>query len=212
MMKNRILIAIIFLVFTAIVIYTLSGGEETDATYKSKLDIERKDTNRFMRNSDESPFPESEKKAFKGLNYYEPNQKYRVKAKVKPAIGNKILLIPTTDGKDRKYIKYGFAEFEIDGKAHQLLLLQDFEDKNRKDLFLAFADATNGNETYGGGRYLDVKIKKANQKVVEIDFNKAYNPYCVYNYNYSCPLPPKENILEIAIEAGEKNYELKEFK
>ena len=75
----------------------------------------------------------------------------------------------------------------------------------RGTLFLAFADATSGDETYGAGRYLDVK-KVPGATTVTLDFNKAYNPYCAYSDNFSCPFPPKENILSIPIKAGEKVY------
>ncbi len=71
-------------------------------------------------------------------------------------------------------------------------------------LFLPFTDLTNGNGTYGGGRYIDLEIPKGDTMV--IDFNKSYNPYCAYNGKYSCPIPPKENDLNIAIKAGVKNY------
>ena len=75
----------------------------------------------------------------------------------------------------------------------------------RGTLFLAFADVTSARETYGAGRYLDIK-KIPGATSIELDFNKAYNPYCAYNENYTCPLPPKENFLKVAILAGEKNY------
>ena len=76
---------------------------------------------------------------------------------------------------------------------------------NRGKLFLAFADETSANETYGAGRYLDLKKVPAATSI-ELDFNLAYNPYCAYNDSYSCPFPPAENILRIAIRAGEKKY------
>ena len=71
-------------------------------------------------------------------------------------------------------------------------------------MFLPFLDATNGVETYGGGRYLDMKVPKSNEVI--IDFNKAYNPYCVYNHEYSCPIVPLENELDVEINAGVKKY------
>jgi uncharacterized protein len=207
MLKNRIVIIGILIVFISIVIYTLKGGEETYEKYASKLEIERKETNRFMRSSDESPLSPEEKKVFKGLNFFAPNPKYKVTAKLVPVEMGKLYMIPTTDGQERKYVKHAFAEFELEGNKHRLLLLQDYNKKADNELFLPFSDATNGRETYGGGRYLEVKIKKKDQKIVELDFNKAFNPYCVFNYSYSCPLPPKENILSIPIYAGEKNYD-----
>ena len=75
---------------------------------------------------------------------------------------------------------------------------------NENEIFLLFNDLTNGNETYEGGRYIDFDFK--NSKRIEIDFNKAYNPYCVYDIKYSCPIPPKENKIPLRILAGEKKY------
>ncbi|MCK5678470.1 MAG: DUF1684 domain-containing protein, partial [Flavobacteriaceae bacterium] len=83
----------------------------------------------------------------------------------------------------------------------KLILTTDYEDY----LFLPFTDKTNGESTYGGGRYLDLKIPDGDTTV--IDFNKAYNPYCAYNHKYSCPIPPKANQLDVEINAGVKAYE-----
>jgi hypothetical protein len=73
-------------------------------------------------------------------------------------------------------------------------------------LFLPFNDASNGKTTYGGGRFIDLEIPAAGNKTIEIDFNKAYNPYCAYNHNYSCPIPPDENNLNILVNAGVKDF------
>jgi uncharacterized protein (DUF1684 family) len=75
----------------------------------------------------------------------------------------------------------------------------------RGTLFLAFADATSANETYGAGRYLDVKKIPGASSII-LDFNQSYNPYCAYSEKYSCPFPPRENVLKIAVRAGEKKY------
>lgn len=106
------------------------------------------------------------------------------------------------------YDKYGTLTFELDDKTYKLSVYQSHSLRNNKKyknyLFLPFTDLTNGNETYGGGRYIDFTIPDSD--VVVIDFNKAYNPYCVYSDKYSCPIPPKENHLPIKITAGIKNY------
>jgi uncharacterized protein (DUF1684 family) len=78
------------------------------------------------------------------------------------------------------------------------------QEEYRDYLFLPFADLTNGEETYGGGRYLDLTIPTGN--TILLDFNKAYNPYCAYNPKYSCPLVPKQNRLDIPIIAGVKAF------
>ena len=76
----------------------------------------------------------------------------------------------------------------------------------RNELFLPFKDKTNANGSYGGGRYIDIKISDIENGKVILDFNKAYNPWCAYSDGYSCPIPPKENHLKIAVTAGEKEY------
>ena len=88
--------------------------------------------------------------------------------------------------------------------VYQNLLLRETEEF--KDyLFLPFADLTNGEQTYGGGRYIDLSIPDKDSII--INFNTAYNPYCAYNAKYSCPLVPKENHLDYSIEAGVKKFE-----
>ena len=90
----------------------------------------------------------------------------------------------------------------LKGKRINLILYK--KPKNKNEIFLLFNDETNGNETYSGGRYIDLNFKNA--KRVEIDFNKAYNPYCEYDIKYNCPIPPEENKLPLKILAGEKKY------
>lgn len=206
MARNRIVLFIAFIVLSVIFYYSIENGEESDEAYAAKIELKRKENHSFFRNSEESPLSSEEKKLFKGLQYYPADKKYRVTAKLTPVKANKMLIVPTSNGEDRKYIKHSFAEFELDGQWHKLLLLQNFDKKDGMELFLAFADATNGEETYGGGRYLDLALFKPGAKQVTLDFNLAYNPYCVFNYDYSCPLPPQENLLDIPIHAGEQNY------
>jgi uncharacterized protein (DUF1684 family) len=83
--------------------------------------------------------------------------------------------------------------------------MQSLDESDMRNFFLAFADETSGKETYGGGRYLNVRQDGKNS--ITIDFNLAFNPYCAYNPDFACPLPPRENILEIALPVGEKNYD-----
>ncbi len=122
-----------------------------------------------------------------------------------PIEAKKIREVPLTDGSTERYVEHSFAEFELGGKTNKVLLLQAVSESDMKNFFLAFADQTSGKETYGGGRYLNVRQDGKNS--ITLDFNLAFNPYCAYNPEFACPLPPKENILDIAIEAGEKNYD-----
>jgi uncharacterized protein len=158
-----------------------------------------------MKDSEESPFKDS-LAHFTSLSYFEPDIKYRVNAEIEPIRNKKMLVLPTSDDKEKKYMEYAYATFKLDGVENKLLILEIVDMGPYKGtLFLAFADETSARETYGAGRYLDLK-KVPGAATLTLDFNKAYNPYCAYSENFSCPFPPKENVLKIAIKAGEKNY------
>ena len=201
---KKFLPIIVVLVAGISVIYSLQGGESKEA-YIERIQEERQRTEGFMRSNPESPFaPDSIE--FKGLDYYAPDPDYRVRARLTPIQSQKLLQMPTSTGEEEKYIRYAYADFDLNGQPQRLLLLQPFDSQTM--LFVPFADATSGEETYGGGRYLDLEMPpRTGGKTIELDFNKAYNPYCAYNASFSCPLPPKENMLDVAIRAGEKAYE-----
>jgi uncharacterized protein (DUF1684 family) len=109
----------------------------------------------------------------------------------------------TTSGADRKMIVAGTFQFRLQGVSHRLIAYK-YLDPSIKELFIPFKDLTSGVDTYGGGRYMDLEVNNNSLAEVRLDFNKAYNPYCVYNENFVCPIPPKENNLLIEIRAGEK--------
>ena len=117
------------------------------------------------------------------------------------------VIFPTSSSKMKRYIKYAKASFSLDGKKHALILYRMTEVKKpeyAKLVFLPFTDLTSNNETYGGGRYLDLEITE--DKTMMIDFNLCYQPYCAYSHNgWSCPIPPKENFVNAKIMAGVKN-------
>ncbi|MEM6845218.1 MAG: DUF1684 domain-containing protein [Bacteroidota bacterium] len=203
---NKIVIITIGLVIAGILAYSLQGGESTD-DYTERILKERENIRNFLRGSDESPFA-PDNIPFKELNYYKPDPAYRVNARLERIKDHKLLTLPTSDGEEEKYIRYGYATFEINEKSQKLLVLEPFDQQRPPILFVAFADATSGEETYGGGRYLNVEMpSRTGQKSLELDFNLAYNPYCAYNPTFSCPLPPRENVLDIPIPVGEKNFD-----
>jgi uncharacterized protein len=116
----------------------------------------------------------------------------------------------TTAGKVKSYLKYGELHFVLNNKKLQLNVYQNtafLRHPLYKDyLFIPFKDLTTGETTYGAGRYIDTRLSDIVQDKMLIDFNKCYNPYCAYKMGYNCPIPPKENFLEIAILAGEKVF------
>lgn len=193
----------ILLGVVAIGLYVFFSGHK--ASYEDNITDLRKNKDDFLRLSPDSPIEDKEN--FEGLNYFPPNPLYKIKAKLEfiTDTSNKTLTLIRSDGKKDNYLRFANAHFKIDQKDYSLLLLKNMEDQDSRHLFLPFKDLTNGNETYGGGRYLDLEYKD-NKDFIFIDFNLGYNPYCTYNYRYSCPIPPKENKLQVPIEAGEKIF------
>jgi uncharacterized protein len=206
MKSSKVIPVILILAVVAFAIYSMQGNKATTSEdYVKFIQRERTEMEAFMKNGTGSPFSQ-DSILFEGLNFFPADVKYRVKAKLKPIDDKKVVMLSTSDGKEQKYLEYAFTEFELEGIENRLLILEVMEmGPQRGKLFLAFSDETSGRETYGAGRYLDVKKVPAATSV-ELDFNLAYNPYCAYNDKYSCPFPPKENLLKVAIRAGEMNY------
>lgn len=201
--KNTILFLITLVVITIIMVYSFQGGE-TAAEYVERIKEVREEKNDHFKTSEESPLSDEMKQQFDKLTYFTPDPAYKVTARLRPINSQKLMVLPTSDGKEKKYVRYAMASFSLQGKELQVLLLKSMEDDNPDRLFLPFKDKTNGDETYGGGRYLDLELRRENQ--ITIDFNLAYNPYCAYSSGYSCPLPPSENYLDIPVPAGEKSF------
>jgi uncharacterized protein (DUF1684 family) len=170
-------------------------------TFQKKLDFEFAD-------KDESPLTVEDRKVFKALEYFPISAKYFVIAQFTRTENEKTFEMKTTKEIRPIYVKYGELAFTIDEKTFKLNLYKNIElskmEEYKDYLFLPFSDNTNGKESYIGGRYIDMKVPKGN--TVAIDFNTAYNPYCAYNYKYSCPIVPLENVLDININAGVKKF------
>ncbi len=143
--------------------------------------------------------------SFKGLDYFDFDSGYQVVATFKKSKGKKFEM-PTSTERLPVYRRYGYVTFTIDDTELTLEVYQNIEHRKHEEyrnyLFIPFRDGTSGKESYGGGRYLEVLMPEG--KELELDFNLCFNPYCVYSDRYSCPVPPKENTLEIGIKAGEK--------
>lgn len=203
MKSKNILILGVFLVILASVVYTLTGTESPEV-YIDKIEKERERQFKFIRYNIGSPLTELQKEEFTKLNFYPIDPAYKVKARMVPLENKTMVELPMTDGSIEKYVKHSYADFILEGKSLRLLLLQSVNEPDRRNFFLAFADGTSGKETYGGGRYIN--LRQDGQSSITIDFNLAYNPYCAYNPDFACPLPPRENILDIDIQVGEKDY------
>ena len=170
------------------------------SAHRSQQNIEKLD-------SLSSPLKKEDRESFKGLEFFKADKSYAINCKFKKKIGE-VFDMATSSGQIRKYRKYGTLKFKLNGEKFKLSVYQNMSlmkiPMYKDYLFVPFTDNTNGESSYDGGRYVDFKIP--NYKIVELDFNLCYNPYCSYNDGYSCPIPPSENYLNTKIEAGEKAY------
>ncbi|WP_313100802.1 DUF1684 domain-containing protein [Epilithonimonas sp.] len=165
----------------------------------------QKELNAEYLNPKKSPLRGDNLKNFKKHPFFPINLKYRMTANFIKTENPVPFELPTSSGKFKQYQEYGKATFDLDGKPFTLTLYQSLDlmkmEKYKDYLFLPFRDETNEKETYGGGKYMDLKIPSGNEIV--LDFNQSYQPFCAYNaFDYNCPIVPEENKLPIRIEAG----------
>jgi uncharacterized protein (DUF1684 family) len=165
----------------------------------------QKNKNAYFQDPNTSPLRPKEKKKFNGLDFFTPDSKYQVNAFFRESVTKDTIQMKTNTGSVTSEIRYGNLFFELNNRQYVLPVYREVGAEDDY-VFLPFTDLTNGDITYGGGRYLDFTFPL--KETVLIDFNKAYNPYCAYNPKYSCPLVPSVNHLDIAIIAGEKSFEL----
>lgn len=168
--------------------------------YQQKLNASYKDASK-------SPLKKKDLKGFKGLDFFPVDSTFIVIATLVKIANAPTFEMATTTDRKPLYKEYGTLNFTLKGKACELTIYRsqdDLRDEKYKDyLFLPFTDATSSNESYGGGRYMDVMTTSENTDgTIELNFNNTYNPYCAYNDKYSCPLTPRKNHLDIEIKAG----------
>ena len=153
----------------------------------------------FRKGSD--PIPEARKSELLPLAYFPIDPDYDVPASLEPSDDPTILEVPTSAGTPRKMRKAGTLVFSLKGQPLRITAFHDLTTPPNH-LSVMFSDLTSGTETYAAGRYLDLDQNATG--FYELDFNRAYNPYCYYNVGYECPYPPPENRLKIPIRAGER--------
>lgn len=144
------------------------------------------------------------------LRFFPPDISYRVFARVVPTQDTQKFDMHTYSGKVRPYRKYADLHFTLNNRPLRLEIYQSLDllkkEEYKDHLFLPFKDLTNYESTYGGGRYIDLSLKDIDNDFIELDFNKAYNPWCAFASGYSCPIPPDANKLDTPIPVGEKLY------
>ena len=168
----------------------------------------QKELNAEYADAKTSPLLLEDLKSFQTLDFYPANAQFFVVAKFIRTENEKPFEMKTTTTRKPVYVKYGEAHFTLDSQNFKLNIYRNIELSKKKEykdyLFLPFSDLTCGNESYIGGKYIDLEIPQAD--TIVIDFNTSYNPYCAYNPKYSCPIVPLENDLKIEIRAGVKKF------
>ncbi len=199
-------------IFSFLICFTVVSNAhslEVDSSYIKEIKNYQQSIDSTYRSESESPLEKKDKKKFIGNSYFTIDESYKVEATLILTPQARPFEMKTSRTRTHSYRKYGVLKFEINGAELRLSVYQSeshkTSEKYKDFLFLPFKDRTNKFTTYGGGRYIDLKIPKGDKII--IDFNKAYNPYCHYNPSYSCPIVPRENNLLVEINAGMKKYE-----
>lgn len=196
---KKFLFLILFL--SASISLAQENKPETSKEFQDNLNKEYADEK-------ESPLMKEDLATFKELDFFPIDKKYVILATFIRTKKEKVFKMKTSTSRLPEYKKYGELYFTLNGKELKLNVYQNMDLIKKEGyedyLFLPFSDLTNGKESYIGGRYIDMRIQDG--KTWTIDFNKAYNPYCAYNYKYSCPKVPLENDLPIEIKAGVKKF------
>lgn len=169
--------------------------------WRERIETQRKQKAEYFRDHPHSPLAQAE---FEGLSYFEIDESYRFVLPLHTNDDPETITVETTADGEQEYLRHGEFRFEIDGES---VTLQAFRPPGEERLWVPFRDETNGDETYGAGRYID--LEPDTHETADgwiLDLNEAYNPTCAYNTAYECPLIPMGNWLDIRVEAGEKDY------
>jgi len=180
---------------------------DTAEGYVDELEANRAEKDQFFDEHPQSPIPPEERDDFDGLDYFDPDLAYRVEATVSTADPPQPVEMETSDGRTVRYLHVATFAFELEGESYELAGYRQPDDDSG-GFFVPFRDKTTGQQTYKGGRYMELEPEGeiADGHEVVLDFNLAYNPFCAFSETFSCPLPPEENWLGTTVEAGERDY------
>jgi len=170
--------------------------------YPDQIAAWHAEKDRFMRESSESPVPADKRASFPPLPYFPVDADYRIPASLELAPAGAAVDMPTSTGQRRKMRHLGTLQFTVKGQRLSLGAFAEADDTSGRRLFVPFGDLTNGVETYPGGRYLD--LERTASGVYDLDFNRSYHPFCLFNPTYDCPYPPPQSRLKVPIRAGER--------
>ncbi|WP_431158763.1 DUF1684 domain-containing protein [Winogradskyella poriferorum] len=185
----------------------LLGCTQKKESLKGESEWQRQ-KNAIFKDASKSPLKPKDLKRFNGLDFFKVDSTFIVNATLQRTPNSKWFNMKTTDDRLSKERVYGILNFRLKNKNYTLSVYQGEENMQTEGyedyLFLPFLDDTNGDSTYGGGRYIDLRIPEGD--TIQLNFNEAYNPLCVYNEKYSCPLVPRNNYLNLRVTAGMKNF------
>jgi len=197
-----------FLQLLFIFIPVITYAQNADSTAIEDIKKFQMEQNAHYKDKAHSPLTKKDRRKFKGHDFFKIDLNYRVAATIVLTPSSDTFGMKTSTDRRPLYRQYGLAYFTINNVKCTLSIYQNIKysqiEGYENSLFLLFNDQTNGSESYGGGRYIDLEINQGDSMI--IDFNQSYNPYCHYNSKYSCPIPPSENNLKVAIKAGTKSY------
>ncbi len=199
-MQTKLLIIAGVLAVIGFSVLDISRGPDP---YFAQVQQARKAKNRAFRQGNESPLTAVQRPQFDSLKYFAPDKKFIVMARYAALARLGPVAMQMSDRRTEQYTPWGRATFELGGQRQQLTL---YRKANDSTLFVPFTDPSNGRGTYGGGRYLDAPLPTEGATSIVLDFNQVYNPYCAYNTEYSCPVPPPENRLKVPVPVGEKSF------
>jgi uncharacterized protein len=182
-------------------------GQNGDTAFAEQIAKHRAEYKQGFLQSERSPLDSAD---LDNLRFFEADEAYRVVCVFHRTPDEQPFDVPTSSGITKSFVKYGFLTFELEGRTLKLAVYQNLTLRNMpifaQHLFLPFRDESNGDTTYGGGRYLDLTIAEVEAEAPVLDFNLCYNPWCHYSDGFNCPIPPAENTLDIAIPVGEMNW------
>ncbi|WP_408960010.1 DUF1684 domain-containing protein [Natrinema sp. 74] len=191
----------------------MSDTESIDVDrWRDELETKRAEKDEFFADHPQSPIPPEERDAFDGLDYFAPDPTYRVTATATVHDDPDVVLMDTTAGREMRYRRVVTLEFDLSRDDDDLedgtfeLAGYEQESPGEQPLFVPFRDKTTGQQTYEGGRYMELapEDELSDGDEIVVDFNLAYSPFCAYSDTFDCPLPPEENWLEVAVPAGER--------
>ena len=199
----------VFVLFSlaGIICLACSGYSDPEIKkYEAEIERYRAEYNDYMKTNPASPFNYKSKVEFHELNYFDVDPAFKFYSKLYEYENKDTVTVFGTKGEERKTIRYGYVVFNYDGRNIKINVYESRTGNGDIYYSIWFTDKTTNEESYGVGRYLNFEKNEDPEYVYEIDFNKAYNPYCAYSKEYSCAIPTKEDYLDIAITAGEKKF------